>query len=194
MAYFQNQNSNDFIGDFMNWYVNWVNSSPLIAAFVQFSILGTLGEILGIVAARKKPVSNVAVWLAKAFIWGLLGILVKYAFTGFGGYLKSLIDKQFLPVICRDNLILKAFCLSLLMNSQFGPLLMFLHRTTDNLISRTKGYSGIEKSFATLAWFWLPAHTVTFSLPVAYQIGLAALWSVALGIIMGFTKRSGSAR
>ena len=32
--------------------------------------------------------------------------------------------------------------------------------------------------------------TVTFALPLPFQMGLAALWSVALGIIMGFTKRS----
>ncbi|GAB1456387.1 hypothetical protein MASR2M48_16950 [Spirochaetota bacterium] len=49
----------------------------------------------------------------------------------------------------------------------FGPLLMTLHRTTDNIISGTKGYKGIEKSLATLAWFWVPAHTVTFALPLA---------------------------
>ncbi len=29
---------------------------------------------------------------------------------------------------------------------------------------------------------------LTFSLPVDYQIGLAALWSVVLGVILGFSK------
>ena len=91
----------------------------------------------------------------------------------------------------QDAVVLKAFSLSFLTNAMFGPLLMFLHRSSDNLIAKARGYAGINKSLATLAWFWVPAHTVTFSLPVDFQIGLAALWSVALGIIMGFTKRRG---
>jgi hypothetical protein len=41
----------------------------------------------------------------------------------------------------------------------------------------------------SLLWFWIPAHSVTFALPKPYQIGLAAIWSVALGIILGFYNR-----
>ena len=121
----------------------------------------------------------------------MLGILIKYAFTGFKGFLQILVDQGFLPGLCESNLVLKAFCLSFLTNAMFGPLLMFLHRSSDNIIAGTRGYRGIDRSLATLAWFWVPAHTVTFSLPIDFQIGLAALWSVALGLIMGFTKRRG---
>ncbi|MCX7023805.1 MAG: hypothetical protein NT080_04205 [Spirochaetes bacterium] len=173
----------------MAWYVEWVTKNALFAAFVQFAILGTLGEVLGIVASRRKVSAKPAEWLAKALVWGLLGILIKYAFAGFGGFLQTLADKGMLPVACVEIVILRAFCLSLITNAQFGPLLMVLHRSSDNLITGTRGYAGIEKSLATLAWFWVPAHTVTFALPHEYQVGLAALWSVALGLIMGFTKR-----
>jgi len=175
----------------MSWYVDWVSNNVLFAAFVQFAILGTAGELLGLVASKRKVGGNFAVWFAKAFVWGILGILVKYSFTGFKGFLAALVDKGFLPRACEEIALLKAFSLSVLTNSMFGPLLMVLHRSSDNLIAKSKGYSGIEKSLATLAWFWIPAHTVTFALPYEYQIGLAALWSVALGIIMGFTKRRG---
>jgi hypothetical protein len=68
---------------------------------------------------------------------------------------------------------------------------MFLHRSSGNLVAGTRGYAGIEASLLTLAWFWVPAHTLTFILPYDLQVGLAALWSVALGLIMGFTKRQG---
>jgi hypothetical protein len=34
----------------------------------------------------------------------------------------------------------------------------------------------------------IPAHTITFSLPADYQIRLAALWSLALGLILGLAS------
>ena len=67
--------------------------------------------------------------------------------------------------------------------------MMAFHRLEDNLILRRKGFAGITTAWKTLLWFWIPAHTVTFSLPADYQIGLAALWSLALGVIMGLTKK-----
>lgn len=173
----------------MQWYVDWVSGNLLLSAFIQFAVLGTLGEVLGIVASKRKPSAKALEWLAKALVWGLLGILVKYSFTGFKGFLAALVDKGFLPRACEEMAILRALSLSILTNSMFGPLLMFLHRTSDNAIAGSRGYAGIEKSLATLAWFWVPAHTVTFALPYEFQIGLAACWSVALGLIMGFTKR-----
>ncbi|MDX9897381.1 MAG: hypothetical protein RBT62_00545 [Spirochaetia bacterium] len=173
----------------MDWYIEWVGDNMLLSAFIQFALLGNLGELLGIVASKRRPSNNALAWLLKAIVWGLLGILVKYSFTGFKGFLAALVGTGLLPRACEETTILRALSLSILTNSMFGPLLMTLHRTTDNIISGTKGYKGIEKSLATLAWFWVPAHTVTFALPPAYQVGLAALWSVALGLIMGFTKR-----
>ena len=77
------------------------------------------------------------------------------------------------------------------MNILFGPQMMTFHRVTDNLIMKTRGFGGLEKSFMTLLWFWIPAHTVTFLLPEDFRIGLEALWSVALGVLMGFFKRRG---
>ncbi|MDA8426811.1 MAG: hypothetical protein M0Z80_11805 [Treponema sp.] len=175
----------------MAWYADWVRNNVLLSAFVQFALLGTLGEVLGILGARQKAGGGALEWLAKALVWGVLGILIKYAFTGFKGFLQVLVEQGFLPGICESDLVLRAFSLSFLTNAMFGPLLMFLHRSSDNIIAGSRGYRGIDKSLATLAWFWVPAHTVTFSLPIDFQIGLAALWSVALGLIMGFTKRRG---
>lgn len=173
----------------MAWYIHWVSNNMLLSAFTQFALLGSLGEVLGVLASKRRPSNKALGWFAKAIVWGILGILVKYSFTGFKGFLAALVDGGFLPRACEEITILRALSLSILTNSMFGPLLMTLHRTSDNLISKTKGYKGIEKSLATLIWFWIPAHTVTFALPLAYQIGLAALWSLALGIIMGFNKR-----
>lgn len=173
----------------MGWYVQWVSDNLILSAFIQFALLGTVGEVLGVMVAGRKPSGKAGEWFIKALVWGVLGILVKYAFTGYKGFAHHLVDVGMLPVLFDQNDIARALLLSVLANSMFGPLLMVLHRTTDNLITGTHGYTGIEKSLATLAWFWVPAHAVTFALPAAFQMGLAALWSVALGVIMGFTKR-----
>jgi len=75
------------------------------------------------------------------------------------------------------------------MNLQFGPFLVIMHRLLDNVITRKKNWDNINKSLLSLLWFWVPAHTITFILPKPFQIGLAALWSVVLGIILGFYNR-----
>jgi hypothetical protein len=175
----------------MGWYAAWVHDNMMLSAFLQFAALGTLGEILGILAARSRPGTRILEWAVKAVIWGVLGILITYAFTGFRGFLAACVDAGLLPRACVDVPLLRAFSLSVFTNAMFGPLLMFLHRSSDNLVAGARGYAGIEASILTLAWFWVPAHTLTFVLPHDFQLGLAALWSVALGLIMGFTKRRG---
>jgi hypothetical protein len=65
-----------------------------------------------------------------------------------------------------------------------------MHRILDNLAAGIKkNWNNIDKSILSLIWFWIPAHTVTFILPRDFQIGLAALWSLALGIILGFYNK-----
>jgi len=66
---------------------------------------------------------------------------------------------------------------------------VLMHRLLDNMVAGVKNWANLDKGFMSLLWFWIPAHTVTFSLPKPYQIGLAALWSVALGVILGFYNR-----
>ena len=64
----------------------------------------------------------------------------------------------------------------------------------DNLIMREWNFKGIDLALKSLAWFWIPAHTLTFALPPAFQIGLAALWGVVLGFILGFAKNKAAAQ
>jgi hypothetical protein len=70
---------------------------------------------------------------------------------------------------------------------------MLFHRLEDNLILGRQGFDGMAPALRTLVWFWIPAHTITFSLPADYQVGLAALWSLVLGLILGMaaTRRQG---
>jgi len=171
----------------MDWYVTWVTESPLVSAMLQFAVLGTLGEVLPHLVRRGVRWPFKAWQLAaKVVAWGVLGVIIKYGFVGTRGFVVALADHSLLPDVLTHGLGF-AFALSVCINLFFGPQMMFFHRLEENLIQRRWSMAGIEKAWLTLLWFWIPAHTITFSLPVEFQLGLAALWSVVLGCIMGLT-------
>lgn len=170
-------------------YLAWVKGNPLLSAAVQFGILGTLGEVVAATArARRLTLPCTAPQLAaKAVAWALLGIIIKYGFAGMKGFTTALVEHGLLPGVFGSG-VAWAFAVSVFTNILFGPQMMAFHRVEDNIILGTRGFAGIEAAWKTLIWFWIPAHTVTFSLPVDYQIGLAACWSVALGLILGLSR------
>ncbi len=176
----------------MEAYTTWVAAHPLIAAAVQFALLGTLGEILShwLVTRRPDLPCTILQLLAKMLGWALLGVIIKYGFAGMKGFTSALVTHHLLPAFCGQGLGW-AFAVSVLTNIFFGPQMMAFHRLTDNLILRRQGFAGIQRAWWTLLWFWIPAHTLTFSLPPDYQVGLAAVWSVVLGIIMGLSTQKG---
>ena len=104
------------------------------------------------------------------------------------GFTRTLLDHRLLPAFV-DSGLGWAFAVSVMTNLFFGPQMMFFHRLEDNLIDRKWNMAGLTTAWWTLLWFWIPAHTVTFSLQTEYQIGLAAVWSLVLGLIMGFTPK-----
>ncbi|RPH96542.1 hypothetical protein EHM69_00890 [candidate division KSB1 bacterium] len=172
----------------MDWYLSWVSASPLQSAAVQFGILGTLGELISHVLKTRRiglPCSLLQL-AGRILAWAVLGIVIKYGFTGMKGFVAALNEHNLLPAACMDGLGW-AFAVSVFTNVLFGPQMMLFHRVEENLIARRWTLEGMPRAWFTLIWFWIPAHTVTFSLPKDYQIGLAALWSVALGLIMGLT-------
>ncbi len=178
----------------MELYIRWVTENPLLSAFIQFAILGTLGEIISFSLQKKQPAIPCTGWqlLGKMLAWGILGIVIKYGFAGMKGFTRALVDHQMLPAFFGSGFGW-AFAVSVFTNLFFGPQMMAFHRLEDNLILGQKGFQGITRAWKTLLWFWIPAHTITFLLPADYQIGLAALWSVALGLIMGFSKKKAAA-
>jgi hypothetical protein len=174
----------------VDWYVAWVKANPLLSAVIQFAILGTLGEVISNVMRTRKlewPFGIVTT-LLKGLAWAILGILIKYGFAGCKGACAALIEKGLLPEICSSGLGW-AVTVSVVTNLFFGPQMMAFHRLEDNIIEGKWDFTGIQKAWATLIWFWIPAHTVTFILPTHYQIGLAAVWGLALGVIMGITNK-----
>lgn len=175
----------------MNHYVHWVSQHPFQSAAIQFAILGTLGEVVAASLRAGKvalPCTRRQLVL-KILAWSLLGLVIKGGFVAMKGFTQALLENGMLPSYFNQGLG-HAFALSTLTNLFFGPQMMAFHRWEDNLILGERGFKGIERAWATLVWFWIPAHTVTFMLPYEFQIGLAALWGLVLGVILGLTKPS----
>ncbi len=172
----------------MSWYIDFVKSFPLISAMIQFAILGTFGDVVSHWLVKRKIFSpyDFKTLLLKMIEWAILAVFIKYAFIGFNGFVDSLIFHDYLPEL--DG-IGKSFAISTMMNLQFGPFLVIMHRVLDNVIAQQSNWRNIDKGFYSLLWFWIPAHTITFILPKEFQIGLAAIWSLALGIILGIYNR-----
>lgn len=166
-------------------WIDFVTNHPILSAMLQFAVLGTLGEIVGAtVKSRKFKMFTIGILVGKMVIWAILAVMIKYAFTGFGGFVDALTAHHMLPDWGHP------FFISVFMNVLFGPVMILTHRILDNVLEKNPGnWAGIKGALLTLLWFWIPAHTITFMLPTIWRITLAACWSVVLGGIMGFFKR-----
>jgi hypothetical protein len=173
----------------MEWYINAVTAHPVLTAMMQFALLGTLGDMVSkwLAARRFHLPFSPSVLAMKMLEWALLAVCIKYAFVGFNVFVDALAAHGMLPELGKFG---RAFAISVSMNLQFGPFLVIAHRLLDNAIIRKNNWANLDKGMLSLLWFWIPAHTVTFCLARPFQIGLAALWSVALGLILGFYSRS----
>ncbi len=178
----------EFIASLTALYLDWVKAQPLVSAMIQFAILGTLGEVISkwiIQKSFRYPFSFLlTIW--KMLVWAALGLAIKYAFQGFTGFVQYLEAHHYLPTLGKFG---RAAAISISMNLQFGLFLVLVHRILDNVGAGKMNWKGLDKSFLSLIWFWIPAHTVTFLLPDAWRIGLAALWSLVLGLILGIFNR-----
>lgn len=172
----------------MNAYAAWVAQYPWLSAALQFAVLGTLGEVVAASARNRVfalPCSPARLAL-KVVAWAVLGLVIKAGFVGMKGFTEALLAREVLPAWCAAG-VGHALALSVLTNVFFGPQMMAFHRWEDNLILGRRDWAGMDRAWRTLIWFWIPAHTITFSLPRDYQIGLAAVWGLVLGIILGWS-------
>ena len=44
----------------------------------------------------------------------------------------------------------------------------------------------------TIPFFWIPAHTITFLLPVDYQVLFAAILGIVLGVLLAVASQMGT--
>ena len=196
---------------------------PYIMAFIKFAILSTFGEML---ALRIRKGS----WNEKGFgivprmmVWGFLGMCIAMAMkifqTGTPVFLETVFGAEsgtYVDIYRSENLTLAkvgiAFCISVLQNTIFAPVMMTFHKCTDIHILENGGtVRGLLRPMKmreimskkinwdvqwnvvfkkTIPLFWFPAHTITFILPGVYQVLFAALLGVALGLILALAGNS----
>lgn len=175
---------------------------PFLMGFVKFAILATLGELLAIrIATGNWKIPSGVV--ARAAVWGFLGMVIVLVFGVFANGITALLANGTLPG--GDNKFVFAFLTSLTMNFFFAPTMMAFHRVTDTYIDlKSEGKNASIPAITakidwnsfisfvvlkTIPFFWVPAHTITFLLPVEYRVLAAAFLSIALGAILAFAKR-----
>lgn len=179
----------------MNAYITFLKEYPILSSAIQVAILGMVGELLAArIRLKRWYFFGTRGFIQKIIVWAFLGITFKYAFAGFFGFVDALVEKGFWFSLAGTSTLAKAFSVSLFTNLLFGPVMMLFHRYTDNHIEKKEmDWKSLQKAWLTLFWFWIPAHTITFSLPSHLQVGLAAVWAVCLGVILGFFARAQSA-
>ncbi len=189
----------------------------MVMSFVKFAILATLGEVIGY-RIKTNTYPNAAFgWLPRAVIWGFLGLTIKMAFVIFAkgtpaflGYMGMANANNIMGGVLNTQKVLIAFCISAAMNLIYAPVMMTLHKITDLHIAAYKGSVkalfrpinfhshfvqldwGAQWNFVfkkTIPFFWIPAHTITFLLPVDMQVLFAALLGIALGVILAVAGR-----
>lgn len=186
-------------------YMNATQVSPYLMGFVKFAVLATMGEFLT-TRILKRRWEKPDGMIAKAVVWGIIGVLSVLMFQLFPAGVASVVKSGYLPDFSGwSGSLFIAFTASAVINLSFAPIFMAFHRITDAFIdARCRGeknkvtaiiekidWAGFIKFVVckTIPYFWIPAHTITFLLPGEYRILTAAFLSIALGAILAYAKR-----
>ena len=199
-------------GELYTGYKTTNAAHPFLIGFLKFAVLATMGESIGL-RLREGVYNKVGFGLVpRAIVWGFLGLTIVMAFkifaAGAPAFLKTLGIEgaaESLGGPMSGIRILTAFTISVTINLIYAPVMMTLHKITDTHIVRNGGtVSGLLKPIQmgdiiakldwkvqwnfifkkTIPFFWIPAHTITFLLPVEFQVLFAALLGIALGVIL----------
>lgn len=181
-------------------------------SFMKFGLLATLGEVIGLrIKTGRYTADNFGI-IPRAIIWGVLGITIKIAFVVFATGVPIFLEKmgidgaiQSMTGPFTSTKFFVAFCISAVMNLVYAPVMMTLHRITDTHIYQNEGkvvalvrrirFATILKEMdwsmqwnfvfkKTIPFFWIPAHTITFLMPVEYRVLFAALLGIVLGVLL----------
>ena len=200
-----------------DWYLTFNAEHGMVMSFLKFSILATMGELLGLRISKGVYYFDGFGVLPRAIVWGILGMGINMAFivfsTGvpaFMGYMRMDNPTDVMAGALTPEKVLLAFSISVVMNSIFAPVFMTLHKITDTHIMNNGGtlrglFTPIKMGeiMQNLNWkvqwgfvfkktiplFWFPAHTVTFLLPGEMRVLFAALLGVLLGVILSIAAR-----
>ncbi len=197
----------DFAGSFSDLtglknFGNVVAAFPYISGFFKVALLATFGEMLkvrGRTGSWKTPDL-----FPKFVVWGLFGMLFSLVFALFAKGVEGIAGtgiwfgpRHFVYAAADwGERILMGFSISLWCNLIFCYPMMLSHEWFNSVIAKRKFIGGGEflESLNKQVWgsfmlktivvFWIPAHTVTFSLPPDYRVLMSAVLSLALGFIL----------
>lgn len=168
---------------------------PYAMGFIKFGILATFGECLKnrLITGAWIPSKIVLRFL----IWGVLGMWITAAFPFTAGGEGTLVKAGMWPAWPPP------FWMSTWINvfSGYAFFMMFSHYWTDTILAegwvtpwalfgRAGSVRWAKIVLISLVAFWIPAHTLTFSLAAEWRIVCAAFLSIALGVILSFAARS----
>lgn len=195
------------------YYTDFNHSHPMLMSFFKFAVLATLGESIGLRIKKGKYSERGFGILPRAIVWGVIGLGIKLAFTTFYHGVPLFLEydlgfegaRKYLAGPLSVNKVAVAFAISTAMNLIFAPVMMTFHKITDTHIEQTggtlKGFFSplpfgqiirnlnwkVQYEFVfkkTIPLFWIPAHTITFLLPVDFQVLFAAVLGIMLGVIL----------
>jgi hypothetical protein len=186
-----------------------------LSSFIFFAVLATLGDCLALRINTGSYYRKGFGVVCRALAWGVIGLLVYIAFTVFAGGAWPLLQTfgcTTPPEGFGWASVLAAFTTSVTINLFCAPLLMILHKLSENRIETTGGSLfryltarlDVARSFREIDWsvmwgvvfkktiplFWIPAHIITFLLPTYWRVPFAALLIVALGVILSLAGRA----
>ncbi|MDC7218204.1 MAG: hypothetical protein PQJ28_04170 [Spirochaetales bacterium] len=188
-----------------------------IMSFFKFAILATFGECVALRIVHGRYWRPAFGLIAKAIMWGFIGLFVKASFTVFAVGSPSVLTSLGLNLSAEDGFLARlliAFTTSVMLNTVFAPVLMVLHKIYDDHIQVHQGKISslitpvdVADRFAAIDWnnmwgfvlkktvpiFWIPAHTFTFMLLPDARIIFAALLGGVLGVILAFASLKGNA-
>jgi hypothetical protein len=190
------------IPDSRELFVETTRSFPFTTGFFKIGLLGTMGELLGgRIAGGQWRLAGIRLH-QRMLVWGVLGWVFTAVFPLFSFGVDGLMAKGLVPGA--GSALAAAFWKSFFMNSIFAFPMMVFHRITDTLIERGELFSlwplvdvftaiDWKNMFhivgASCLWFWIPAHTFTFTLAPEFRVVCAALLAVILGAILGLAKK-----
>jgi hypothetical protein len=182
-----------------DFFLSFASDAPYLAGFLKFFVLASLGDFLSSFLKFKTFTLPNYVFI-RAIIWGIIGLFIVMMFPLYSAGVSELMNQGYLPF---EGAFFQAFFISVLMNYTFGAMMMLGHFTSDGYLDHLHVTKDIGETmrkldyvsfmrrtfFKVIPFFWIPAHTITFLLPSEYRVLFAATLGIALGFLLGFTKR-----
>ena len=184
----------------------------VLMSFIKFSILATLGEVIGLRIKTGSYHQQGFGLIPRAIVWGFLGVTIYMAFAIFASGTPVFLEKagfENAGTILHSDLSWKkvfvSFTVSTALNLFYAPVMMTFHKITDIHILENGGtlqgflkpirFARIFKEInwdvqwnfvfkRTIPLFWIPAQTITFLLPEEFRVLFAAFLGIVLGVLL----------